>query len=202
MRNKGIMASAAVFCVGLAVALAASAQTGSDPNRPTLQAAVPQTVPAQIPGRAMGGMAMMSRGLTGGMMAGSMMDGMMDGAGMMGFGGMMTDHVEGRIAFLKTELKITDPQTTAWNAFADALRASAKRMGEVRQTMMRSNATSVSVVEILDARERMLSGALESTRAIKASFAALNAKLSDEQRKTAAELFAFPMGPGMMAFSR
>jgi hypothetical protein len=195
MRNKGILTSAAVLGVGLAAALAASAQTGGDSPRPVLQAAVP----AQIPGRAMGGMAMMSQGtMVGGMMSG----GMMGGAGMMGFGGMMTDHVEGRIAFLKTELKITDARSAAWNALADALRASAKRMGDVRQTMMRPNATQGSVVETLDARERMLSAALESTRAIKTSFAALNAKLSDEQKKTANELLAFPMGPGMMAFNR
>jgi hypothetical protein len=193
MRNKGILASAALLGVGLA-ALAASAQTGGDPPRPALQAAVP----AQIPGRAMGGMTMMNRGMMGGMMAG----GVMGGAGMMGFGGMMIDHVEGRIAFLRTELKITDAQTPAWNAFADALRGSAKRMRDVGQTMMKPSATPLSVIETLDARERMFSAALESTRAIKASFAALNAKLSDEQKKTAAELLASPMGPGTMAFSR
>jgi hypothetical protein len=174
--------------------LAGSAQESGDPHHPALRAAAQQTVPSQIPGRAMGGMATMSQGMMSG--------GMMGGAGMMGFGGVMTDHVEGRIAFLKTELKITDAQSPSWNALADALRASAKRMGEARQTMMRPNAAPSSVVETLDARERMLSAALESTRAIKTSFVALNAKLSDEQKKTANELMAFPMGPGMMAFNR
>lgn len=195
MGNKGILASIAALGAGVAVALAASAETGGDPHHPTLQAAVQPSVPAQIPGRAIGGMTMMSRG----MMGGGVMGG---GAGMMGFGGMMVDHVEGRIAFLKAELKITDAQNTAWNGFADALRAGAKRMGDARPAMMRPNARTVSVVETLDARERMLSAALESTRAMKTSFAALNAKLSDEQKKAAAELLAFPMGPGMMAFSR
>ena len=42
--------------------------------------------------------------------------------------GSMADHVEGRIAFLKTELKITDAQQPLWNAVADAMRASAKDM--------------------------------------------------------------------------
>ena len=62
--------------------------------------------------------------------------------GMMGPGGMMSmmmsmaGHVEGRIAFLKTELKITDAQTPQWNAFADALRANAQRIREMRTTMM------------------------------------------------------------------
>ena len=37
-----------------------------------------------------------------------------------GYDGMMgmADHVEGRIAFLKVELKITDAQMPQWNAFA------------------------------------------------------------------------------------
>ena len=194
MKDKQILASATILGVVVAFALAASAQTGSAP-----QGATSQSVPAQIPGRAVSAMPMMGRGTMAGMMAGGMMDG---GPGMMGFGGMMFDHIEGRIAFLKTELKITDAQSGAWNGFADAMRASAKRMGDVRQTMMRPNAASAGVVERLDARERMLSAALESTRAVKASFAALNAKLSDEQKKTADELLAPPMGPGMMVFSR
>ena len=44
---------------------------------------------------------------------------------MMGMG----DHIEGRIAFLKAELKITDAQLPQWNTFADALRSDAKRRG-------------------------------------------------------------------------
>jgi hypothetical protein len=59
--------------------------------------------------------------------------------GMMGGGpaGVATiDHVEGRIAFLRIELKITDAQANAWNAFAGALRTNAKKLGEVRASMM------------------------------------------------------------------
>ena len=57
---------------------------------------------------------------------------------MMGPGsGMSTiDHIEGRIAFLRAELKITDAQMSAWNAFADALRANARKLGEVPAAMM------------------------------------------------------------------
>jgi hypothetical protein len=32
----------------------------------------------------------------------------------------MAGHVEGRIAFLKTELKITEAQSPQWNQFAEA----------------------------------------------------------------------------------
>ena len=41
----------------------------------------------------------------------------------------MAGHVEGRLAFLKTELKITDAQLPLWNAVADAVRANAKGDG-------------------------------------------------------------------------
>jgi hypothetical protein len=44
-------------------------------------------------------------------------------------------HIEGRLAFLKTELKITDAQAPQWNAYADALRANAKRKGEMMHAM-------------------------------------------------------------------
>ena len=43
---------------------------------------------------------------------------------MMGQNGM-AGHVEGRIAFLKTELKINDAQQPLWNAVADAIRQTA-----------------------------------------------------------------------------
>ena len=51
-------------------------------------------------------------------------------------GGMATiDRIEGRIAFLKTELKITDQQADAWNALAEVLRTNARKLGELRATM-------------------------------------------------------------------
>ncbi|MEQ9185553.1 MAG: Spy/CpxP family protein refolding chaperone [Thalassobaculum sp.] len=69
--------------------------------------------------------------------------GMMMGPGMMGPGmmptmGMMdpSQHIEGRIAFLETELRITEAQSPQWSAFADAMRANAKRMSEQWAGMM------------------------------------------------------------------
>jgi hypothetical protein len=50
---------------------------------------------------------------------------MMGGPGGMGMM-WMADHIDGRIAFLKAELKITEAQMSPWNAFADALRANAE----------------------------------------------------------------------------
>ena len=76
----------------------------------------------------------MGPGANGHQMPQQMPGGMM---GMMGHEMMgMADHVEGRIAFLKTELKITETQMPQWTAFADTLRANAKRMSEMRNSMM------------------------------------------------------------------
>ena len=68
---------------------------------------------------------MQQQGMPMGMMCSMMRQG---GMGSMPMGGMpmMADHTEGRIAFLKTELKITDAQLPLWNAVADAIRANAK----------------------------------------------------------------------------
>ena len=111
------------------------------------------------------------------------------------------DHVEGRIAFLHTELKITDAQTSAWNAFSDALRANAKSLGEVRASMMsQQSATPQTLVDRLALQEKWLAARLEGTRAIKSTLTNLVATFSDDQKKAADELLAPHMG--MMAVMR
>lgn len=130
--------------------------------------------------------------------------GMMQSMGMMGpgMGGMATiDRVEGRIAFLRTELKITDAQASAWNGFADALRANAKKLSEVRASMMAkpsdAQAKATTIADRLDQQERWLLARLDGTRTMKAAFVKLNEILSDDQKKTANDLLAPHMG--MMA---
>jgi hypothetical protein len=55
---------------------------------------------------------------------------------------MQPRHIEGRIAFLKTELKITDAQSQQWNAFADALRENARAMTTIHDQMMHDGTTA------------------------------------------------------------
>src|SRR6516164_7300947 len=90
---------------------AAFAQTTSDDNHSDHHPAAASQPPASSQSGEM------SKGMMG--QDGGGMMGMMGRGGMMGMMGM-AGHVEGRIAFLKAELKITDAQTSAWNAFADA----------------------------------------------------------------------------------
>jgi hypothetical protein len=119
------------------------------------------------------------------------------GAGPGGGMGMATiDRVEGRIAFLRTELKIADAQNAAWNAFADALRANARSLGEVRAAIVAGSAQQ-SLVERFALQEKWLAARLEGARAIKSPLVYLMAALSDDQKKVADELLAPHMG--MMA---
>jgi hypothetical protein len=151
-----------------------------------------QDGPAQQ-GTTMGGgqMPMMGMMSQGGMMP--MMGGMM--MPMMPMIGM-TDHIEGRLAFLKTELKITDAQLPPWNAFADALRASAMQMNDMmkeRPATMQGG-TPPSLPQRLDRHEKHMAAHLEMLRKTKAALLPLYASLSEEQRRSADALFHGPMG--------
>ena len=135
------------------------------------------------------GSATMGPGMMGMMM--QMMQGGMPGA--MGMGGI-ADHVEGRIAFLRTELKIGSNQQEAWNGFADALRANAKNLGALRSGQMIGN--SPSLQEQFDRQEKLATAQLEGLLNIKAAYERLSGVLTDEQKKLAAQLI--PPHVGMM----
>jgi hypothetical protein len=75
----------------------------------------------------------------------------------------MAGHVEGRLAFLKTELKITDAQLPLWDAVADAIRANAKGMGEMMPGAMGAHQTA-TLPDRLAMREKMIAGHLEALR--------------------------------------
>ena len=151
------------------------------------------------------------------MMGPGMMSGMMPMMGMMD----PSQHISGRLAFLKAELRITEAQAPQWNAFADALRANAKRMGDSMNTMMSSGMMgrgmmgqgmmgqgmmmpgqpggSVSLPDRLGIAEQHMAAHLESLRAMKAPTTQLYAVLSDEQKRLADSLLHSPMGVmGMM----
>lgn len=101
-------------------------------------------------------------------------------------------HIEGRIAFLKTELKITEAQTPAFNAFADVLRAHAKEMGERFQKMRadRDKDKPVTAIDRLERRTQMMKTGAEATQKLLDAAKPLYAQLSDEQKKIADELLA------------
>jgi hypothetical protein len=106
-------------------------------------------------------------------------------------------HAGERVAALKTELKITEAQTPAWNKFSDVLLATAKSaeesMDAMHNKMMQSGAT-MSLPEKLEHHAKMAAAHMTSLQAIKAALDPLYASFSDEQRKLADGLKIGPMG--------
>ena len=118
---------------------------------------------------------------------------MMMGRDGMSMLGAMARQVEGRLAFLITELKITDAQLPLWNSVADAMRANAKTMGDMAGGMMRGSETA-TLPDKLAMRDKMMTAHLEALHKFKAAVDPLYGALSDEQKKTADELLIGPMG--------
>lgn len=119
----------------------------------------------------------------GGMMGGGMM-----GHGMMG--GMHGKHIEGRLAFLKAEIRITPAQEAQWTKFADVVRATARNAAAGHS----AGAKPATAPERMGNYEKHLVARLETVRAVKAAFDPLYSSLTDEQKKIADELLAGPMG--------
>jgi hypothetical protein len=189
-----------------ALLLATTQAFAEDAHHP--DGATPATPPAASPAPG-GGPGMMGPGMMGaGMMGAGMMGAGMMGPGMMGAGMMMSmmepmmapDRIEGRIAFLKAELKITDAQQPLWNAFAAALRANTRAMAGMMTEMQGSlmpaqGAAPVTLLQRVEGHERMLAARLDSVRQLKAALQPLYAALDDSQRRTADKLLMpAPMG--------
>lgn len=122
-----------------------------------------------------------------------MMRGMMaDGTGMQGglMGKMMApEHIEGRIAFLRTEIKVTDAQQPLWEAVAAALRENAR----VSVGMMPPEAHDTGLPASLEKRERQLSFRIEAIRRLRAAIEPFYASLDEAQQATSDGLL-MPMG--------
>jgi hypothetical protein len=94
---------------------------------------------------------------------------------------------EGRVAFLKAELSITDSQKSAWEAYANALKKNLESMQDMHQTMLAAWQAK-SPVERLDAHITAMEGRLATLKDIKAPLEALYAALNDAQKKKADDL--------------
>lgn len=137
-------------------------------------------------------------GMAGQGMMGMSGDGMMGGAGMMPMMGARSgEHVEGRLAFLKTELKITQAQGPQWTAFADAVRANAKSMTGMHQSMATARGTAKTLPERLAFMQSAMTAHLDSLSKTTAALTKLYDTLSVEQKKTADEIVISPMGMPM-----
>lgn len=176
MRALVVSAATALIIVASAGADAQSPKPGA--HHPPSTAPIPAQPPAG-PGDKMPGDKMPGGTMPGGMMGGGMMPGGMMGA-------MVLQHVEGRLAFLKAELKIVPAQEALWAPFADAVRTASRNIQAATKPMMQPDtAQPRTAVERMARYESVLAARLESTRLIKAAFDPLYAGLDNEQRKLA-----------------
>ncbi len=107
--------------------------------------------------------------------------------------GMPFEHVEGRIAYLKAELKITDAQAAPWNAFADIVRADAIAMKAMHDGMVKSG-MPVTTPERMAAQHKMMTARIGMMERSEASTKALYTSLSEDQRKAFDQMMSGPMG--------
>jgi hypothetical protein len=171
----------------------AQSQSAPTPGMPAHQGGTTegmqgQTMPTQgMPGGQGGNMQSMMR----------MMQSMRERMAHEEMGGVMGmthfDHIEGRIAFLRAELGITEAQQAQWITSADTLRARASTMRTMRGQMMQGGMPE-TWPDRLALEQRVLSARLEAVKAIQGPASALYASLSPEQQKKANELMAHPMG--------
>jgi hypothetical protein len=108
-----------------------------------------------------------------------------------------TEHIEGRLAFIKAELKITDAQAQQWNAFADAVRANTGSMAEMRKSMMSGQGGAATLPERLAREDRLVTAHLTALKKTEEAVSKLYAVLSDDQRKAADTIVVGPMGMPM-----
>lgn len=108
---------------------------------------------------------------------------------------VMNDRIEGRIAFLKAELKITSGQEEAWTRLAEAMRANSRRMAEARSLMPARDA-QLTLAQRLSLRERQMTAMVEGVRAMATAMGPLEAMLTDDQKKTLNDLGPMGMGSG------
>jgi LTXXQ motif family protein len=200
VRHTSLTLAAALLATTFAAASAQTAQDHAAHHPAEPQAATDATSP---PTGFQGGTTAMGQN-GGGMPMGNV--GTMMGGGMMGgqAGSAMAPlaHTEGRIAFIKAELSITDAQAPQWNTFADALRGASKAMRETMSSTMQADTPS-NAADRTDAMVKMMSARLESMKSIAAAEKSLYAVLTDAQKKTADELLSGPMmGGPMMGISR
>lgn len=173
---------------------ATGGQTGAEAVEPAAPAA---NAVAAMPG------GMMCRDMMGGMM--QMMPGgmMAAGQGQTGQAGMSAmalmiapEHIEGRIAFLKAELRITPEQEPLWNAFAEVLRANSRGMDGMMQTqaaMGQLAGAAATPLQRVDVGERALASRLESVRKLKAALVPLYQLFEGAQKQAADKLLMPPM---------
>jgi Spy/CpxP family protein refolding chaperone len=94
---------------------------------------------------------------------------------------------EGRIAFVKAELKITPAQEAQWQQVAAAMRENAKTLAQMITTT-RQNRVTMDAIQRLELREQFAKLRADNEARPLAAFKPLYASLSPEQQQMANQL--------------
>lgn len=108
----------------------------------------------------------------------------------------MLDRVEGRLAFIKAELKITEAQTAAWNELAGTIRSAAKQHNERMRAVFSDAGNDKTLPQRIEAQEQFMTTRLDEIKQIKGSLNKLYALLSDDQKKEADNVVLPMVGMG------
>jgi hypothetical protein len=101
-------------------------------------------------------------------------------------------HVEGRIAFLKAELKISDAQAPQFDRVAQTMRDNAKDMSQAFAQRHADRDKPQTAIERLEARAGVDAMRAQHAQRFLAAFKPLYDGLSDGQKKIADEMLAAP----------
>ena len=99
-------------------------------------------------------------------------------------------HIDGRIAYLKAELKITSAQEPQFERVAQAMRESAAATDQAMQKMRADRDQPKNAVERLEARQQFAALRAQQSQRFLDAFKPLYASLSDDQKKAADDLLA------------
>ena len=95
-----------------------------------------------------------------------------------------TKHMEGKLAFMRTELKITPEQEPVWEQFAGSLRDLAANRSRARGEFKHNRSTDqADVIERMDRRLAMMESGMEHLRTVSTAFKELYSKFDSEQRE-------------------
>jgi len=98
-------------------------------------------------------------------------------------------HVEGRIAYLKTELKITDAQQPLFDAVANVMRENSRAVRDAFQGMRGDPNQLRTALARLEARAKFTQLRADGEAKMLAAFRPLYQAMSPDQQKAADEMF-------------
>ena len=104
-----------------------------------------------------------------------------------GDNGETTTFIEGRIAFLKAELKITDTQQEVWEGYTKALKSNLETMQSMHQ-LMQTAFDAKTPVERLDTQLSAMETRLNALKEMKPAVEKLYSALDETQREKADEV--------------